>query len=122
MPKKNSAQHQSVVYSTGQGRMCPKCGKSTKQCICRSTKKAPPSDGIVRVSRQTKGRKGKGVTLITGIPLDGDSLRSLAKNLKQRCGSGGTIKNGVVEIQGDHRNVLIEELQKQGFTVKQSGG
>ena len=102
--------------------MCPACGKTAKQCICRSSKTAPPRDGIVRVSRQTKGRKGKGVTLITGIPLDGDSLVSLAKQLKQRCGSGGTIKNGVIEVQGDHRNVLVGELKNHGFTVKLAGG
>ena len=110
-----------IVYSTEQGKMCSTCGKPTKQCMCRSSKTTPPDDGIVRVSRQTKGRKGKGVTLITGIPLPDDDLRALAKQLKQQCGSGGTVKDGVIEIQGDHRNGLVEELQKQGFTVKRSG-
>ncbi len=122
MPKKASSSHGDIVYSTEQGRMCPRCGKATKQCRCRSTKTAPPNDGIVRVSRQTKGRKGNGVTLITGIPLDGDSLRTLAKKLKQRCGSGGSVKNGIVEIQGDHRDVLVAELTKRGYQVKRSGG
>ena len=122
MPKKVSSSHGDIVYSTAQGKMCPQCGKATMQCRCRSAKTVPPNDGIVRISRQTKGRKGKGVTLIIGIPLSGDALRTLAKQLKQRCGSGGTVKNSIVEIQGDHRNVLVEELQKQGFTVKRSGG
>lgn len=82
----------------------------------------PAGDGVVRVARQTKGRKGKGVTLITGIPLAGDELKSLAKELKQRCGSGGTVKDGVVEIQGDHRDTLVQELTKKGWVVKKSGG
>ena len=79
-------------------------------------------DGVVRVARQTKGRKGKGVTLITGVPLEGAELKDLAKTLKQRCGSGGTVKNGVIEIQGDHRDVLVKELGLHGWTVKKSGG
>ena len=80
------------------------------------------SDGIVRVSRQTKGRKGKGVTLVTGVPLSGDELKDLAKQLKQRCGSGGTVKNGVIEIQGDHRDTVVAELNKNNWVVKKSGG
>lgn len=76
----------------------------------------------MRVGRETKGRKGKGVSIITGIPLEGQALIQLARRLKSRCGSGGTVKNGVIEIQGDHRNLLVEELRKQGFIVKQSGG
>ena len=83
---------------------------------------ALPADGIVRVSRQTKGRKGKGVTLITGVPLAADELKDLAKQLKQRCGSGGTVKNGVIEIQGDHRDTVVAELTKKDWTVKKSGG
>ncbi len=79
-------------------------------------------DGFVRVSRQTKGRKGKGVTLITGVPLAGDELKNLAKQLKQKCGSGGTVKNGVIEIQGDHRDTVVAELSKQEWTVKKAGG
>jgi len=78
--------------------------------------------GVVRVSRQTKGRKGKGVTIITGVPLAGSDLKDLAKTLKQRCGSGGTVKDGVIEIQGDHRDVLVVELSKKGWVVKKSGG
>jgi translation initiation factor 1 len=79
-------------------------------------------DGVVRVSRETKGRKGKGVTLVTGVPLGGDDLKDLAKKLKRRCGSGGTVKDGVIEIQGDHRDAVIAELSGFGWTVKKAGG
>jgi translation initiation factor 1 len=76
----------------------------------------------VRVGRQTKGRKGKGVTVITGLPLNDDELRELAKELKRSCGSGGTVKEGVVEIQGDHRDALVAALNKRGFAAVRSGG
>ena len=79
-------------------------------------------DGIVRVGRVTKGCRGKGLTVITGIPLDHDGLINLARQLKQKCGAGGTVKDGVVEIQGDHRDLLVEELKKRGYAVKRSGG
>lgn len=81
-----------------------------------------PRDGVVRVGRQTKGRRGKGVTVITGLPLRGEALAQLAKQLKQRCGAGGTVKDGVIEIQGEHRDLLVQELSGQGYTVKRSGG
>ena len=77
---------------------------------------------MVRVSRQTKGRKGKGVSCVTGLPLAGEALEKLAKQLKQRCGAGGTVKDGVIEIQGDHREVLAQELKKLGYVVKLAGG
>ena len=82
----------------------------------------PSSKTIVRVSRETKGRKGKGVTLVTGVPLDTVELADLARQLKNRCGAGGTIKDGVIEIQGDHRDRIVTELQGRGWTVKKSGG
>jgi translation initiation factor 1 len=82
----------------------------------------PPSDGIVRISRETKGRKGKGVTLIGGLPLAQKDLKALAKKLKAKCGTGGTVKEGVIEIQGDQRDLLVAELSQQGYTVKRSGG
>jgi len=93
-------------------------------CVCRELKARaiPTGDGVVRVSRETKGRKGKGVTLINGVPLDESKLRNLAKQLKRRCGAGGTVQDRIIEIQGDHRDVLIEELKKQGYTVKRAGG
>jgi translation initiation factor 1 len=76
----------------------------------------------VRVGRETKGRRGKGVTIVTGVPLGGEALAELASRLKRLCGSGGTVRDGVIEIQGDHRDLLVTELAKQGWTVKRSGG
>ncbi|MBA2879696.1 translation initiation factor 1 [Desulfosalsimonas propionicica] len=111
-----------LVYSTEKGRICQKCGKPQDACQCRKKTAASPGDGIVRIKRETKGRKGKGVTLITGTGLDPEALKQLAKQLKARCGSGGTVKNGQIEIQGDHREMLAEELKKEGFAVKRAGG
>jgi len=115
-----------LVYSTGTGRLCPECGRPLAECRCKRSKPAQPvvpkGDGVVRVGRETKGRKGKGVTVITGVPLAGDALGELATRLKKRCGSGGTLDGGVIEIQGDHRDTLVAELGKLGFTVKRSGG
>ncbi|MCK4509482.1 MAG: translation initiation factor Sui1 [Desulfuromonadales bacterium] len=113
----------SLVYSSESGRICPKCRKPVGGCLCRKQATAAPAgDGIVRVGRETKGRKGKGVTLINGVPLPPDELKKLAKELKQKCGTGGTLKDGVIEIQGDHRDVLIDLLKAKGWTVKRSGG
>jgi translation initiation factor 1 len=109
------------VYSTEHGRMCPDCGNPITDCICRQKEAIHRGDGIVRVGQKTKGRKGKHVTVITGVPLDRTGLSKLAKQLKRKCGTGGTIKDGIIEIQGDHRDTLVEELKKQGYTVKQSG-
>ncbi len=119
MAKKNNS---GVVYSTEFGRMCPGCGEPTDSCTCKSNDGVPEGDGIVRISRETKGRKGKGVTLITGVPLAAKELKALAKQLKQRCGTGGAIKDGVIEIQGDQRDILVEDLKKRGYQVKRSGG
>lgn len=111
-----------LVYSTGDGAVCHGCGLPSSRCSCRKDGTPPRGDGIVRVSRETKGRKGKGVTLISGVPLDGQGLAALAKDLKQRCGAGGTVAGGVIEIQGDHRDRLLEELQGRGYRVKKAGG
>jgi translation initiation factor 1 len=115
-----------LVYSTEHGRICPNCRKPVSACDCRrkkpAAKEATPKDGIVRVSRETKGRKGKGVTLITGVPLPADELKAFCKLLKKKCGTGGTVKNGVIEIQGDHRDILMILLQERGWVVKRSGG
>ena len=110
-----------LVYSTEHGSMCPDCGNPTGQCTCCKKVTALRGDGIVRVGRETKGRKGKGVTLISGVPLDDKELITLAKHLKQRCGSGGCIKNGIIEIQGDHRDTIVKELTEKGFTVRRTG-
>lgn len=113
-----------LVYSTDRGRLCPGCGKGAGQCSCRSGagKVVAPGDGIVRISRETKGRKGAGVTLLRGLSLGPEELKALASRLKQRCGSGGTLKEGVIEIQGDHRQLLLEELIRLGFKAKVAGG
>ncbi|MEC4677251.1 MAG: translation initiation factor Sui1 [Nitrospirota bacterium] len=111
-----------IVYSTELGKMCPSCSKAVSDCACRHTDTSPEGDGIVRISRENKGRKGKGVTLIRGIPLPPQKLNPFAKRLKQACGSGGTVKAGVIEIQGDHRDQLIEILKKEGWVVKRAGG
>ena len=110
-----------LVYSSGQGRICPGCSQPVAKCRCKQ-QAAPKGDGIVRIRRETKGRKGKGVTLITGVPLTGDELKQLAKKLKQKCGTGGTIKDGVIEIQGDHHDLLMTELPQLGWQVKKAGG
>ena len=102
--------------------MCPDCRRPTSDCVCGKNLNAAPPDGVVRVSRETKGRKGKGVTLVTGVPLGGIELADLAKQLKSRCGAGGTVKNGIIEIQGDHRDKVVAELQGRGWTVKKAGG
>lgn len=111
-----------IVYSTAQGRMCPACGKPVGECVCRPEKTVPAGDGIVRVARETKGRKGKGVTVITGVPLDEEGLQKLAADLKRKCGAGGTVKGHTIEIQGDHRDFLLEELRRRSYTVKRAGG
>jgi translation initiation factor 1 len=110
-----------TVYSTEQGRVCTGCGYPVACCECLSPKQAPKGTGRVRIGRETKGRKGKGVTIVTGLPLDEEALRSLAKELKHRCGTGGTVKGGVIEIQGDHRTLLMDELTKRGYSPKISG-
>jgi translation initiation factor 1 len=111
-----------TVYSTEHGRICPACNKPITGCLCNRKKSAIAGDGIVRIGRETKGRKGKGVTIISGVPVDSSSLVELGKELKKRCGSGGTVKEGIIEIQGDHRDKIFEELQKRGWQVKRCGG
>lgn len=103
--------------------MCPACRKPIAQCTCSTSRApSPPSDGIVRVSRETKGRGGKAVTLVRGLALDAASLDKLGRQLKAACGSGGTVKDGVVEVQGDHCDKLVALLQAQGHRVKRAGG
>ena len=111
-----------LVYSTDAGRMCPLCRQALTRCNCRQAKPLPRSDGVVRVSRETKGRGGKSVTVIKGLALAAPELALLGKQLKATCGSGGTVKDGVIEVQGDHVALLMETLKKQGFSVKQAGG
>ncbi len=121
MSKKHTT-NQGIIYSTELGKMCPTCSKSINVCTCGQTQTLPAGDGIVRISRETKGRKGKGVSLVIGIPLGPKELMKLAKKLKQQCGTGGTVKNSVIEVQGDHRDKLKVILRKNGYTVKLAGG
>ena len=112
-----------LVYSTDRGRLCPGCGREIGACTCRrAAPKAPVADGVVRVSRETKGRSGKGVTIVGGLALGEDALATLARELKARCATGGTVRDGVIELQGEHRDTLVAELTRRGYTVKRAGG
>ncbi len=112
-----------AVYSTRHGKLCPACGEPVAQCSCERNVRPGTGDGIVRVGRETKGRKGSGVTVIAGVPLGRAELKQLGAQLKQRCGCGGTVrKDGVIEIQGDHRDRLVKELEGRGWVVRRSGG
>ncbi len=113
-----------TVYTTEAGRICPECGQPAAACICKKKRAslAAPGDGIVRVALERKGRGGKAVSVITGLALADDALKSLAAELKRRCGSGGTVKDGVIEIQGDHRDTLTAALVEKGYRAKKAGG
>jgi translation initiation factor 1 len=113
-----------IVYSTGIGSICPGCRRPIDQCICRKSDGRParPEAGVVRVARETQGRAGKGVTVIRGLNLDAAGLAQLAGELKRRCGSGGTVRDGVIEIQGEHRDVLVAELVRRGYAARRAGG
>ena len=119
-----------TVYSSEHGRMCAHCGLPVPRCQCRANPRggAKPSitnadsDGVVRVSRSSRGRGGKTVTLAEGIQLPPDELQTLARELKRQCGTGGALKNETVEIQGDQRDAVREALEARGFRVKSKGG
>lgn len=111
-----------LVYSTDLGKVCPECCKPKNACVCKLTSQLAVGDGVVRIKRQTKGRKGKGVSMISGLPLNEKQLLALAKQLKKKSGCGGTVKDGVIEIQGDCRTLLKENLEKIGYNVKLAGG
>jgi len=81
-----------------------------------------PNDGIIRIGRETKGRRGKGVTIITGLPGSSDALKKIASQLKARCGVGGTVRGRIIEIQGDQRDRLVKLLTADGYTVRKAGG
>ena len=111
-----------IVYSSAQGRICARCGEPVARCRCTKNPRTAVGDGNVRVRREVKGRRGKAMTVISGLPLAGEELRALASELKRRCATGGSVKEGEIEIQGDHRDLLVEELQARGYAAKRSGG
>lgn len=112
-----------LVYSTEGGRMCPQCRQALADCRCAlQAKAAPAGDGIARVQRESKGRGGKTVTLVRGLPLDADALAALGKQLRAACGTGGTVREGVLELQGDQAEKVMTWLAAQGFKAKRAGG
>jgi translation initiation factor 1 len=124
MPKPNTSATGGLVYSTEGGRMCPACRQPIAQCRCEALRqqqrREQQGDGVARVSRETKGRGGKAVTVVKGLALGDDELSALGKRLKAACGSGGTVKDGVIEVQGDHVEKVMEGLRKEGFGVKRA--
>lgn len=111
-----------LVYSSDLGRMCPGCGKAVASCSCAKQQARAAGDGIVRVRRECKGRGGKTVCTISGVPGKDEALRALCTGLKKRLGTGGAVKEGVIEIQGDHCEALLAELARLGFKAKKAGG
>ncbi|MFV0278552.1 MAG: translation initiation factor Sui1 [Parahaliea sp.] len=111
-----------LVYSTDSGRRCPQCARPVADCICGRDRPASVGDGIARIQRETKGRGGKAVTVIRGLPLGDSALKALAKTLKQHCGVGGAVKDGSIEIQGDQRGAVKTLLEQKGYKVKLAGG
>ncbi|MCA8941387.1 MAG: hypothetical protein KDB80_02405 [Planctomycetes bacterium] len=111
-----------IVYDSARGRMCPDCHKVAAHCVCARIRaqSVPEGDGVVRVRREV--RSGKELTTASGIPLVADDLRKLAKEWKKKCGSGGKAKDGVIEIQGDHRDFVVADLENRGYRVKLAGG
>jgi translation initiation factor 1 len=103
--------------------LCPNCRRAVRACVCpKGAPGATRAAAAVRVGRETKGRAGKGVTVVTGLPLTAAEIEALAGDLKKRCGSGGTVRGAVIEIQGDHRDTIVAELAKRGWPAKKSGG
>jgi translation initiation factor 1 len=111
-----------IVYSTGIGSLCPNCRRAVRDCVCPKGSPGAAKATAVRVGRETKGRAGRGVTTVSGLRLAEAELAELAAALKKRCGSGGTLRDGVIEIQGEHRDSIVAELVKLGWQAKKSGG
>jgi translation initiation factor 1 len=128
--KVNSMNKSKLVYSTEFGRICPECSKPVSACVCKKNKSNEmkgtlrhyPDDGIIRIMRETKGHGGKTVTKLSNISIDNNLLKELVKQLKNRCGTGGTIKDDEIIIQGDHRQAILDELIGQGYRAKIAGG
>jgi translation initiation factor 1 len=112
-----------LVYSTDGGRTCLQCRQPLAACLCAvRAREALRGDGRVRVSRESKGRGGKTVTLVRGLGLDDDALAALGKRLRTACGAGGALKDGVLEIQGDHVERVVELLVRDGHAARRAGG
>lgn len=112
-----------LVYSTETGRICPACGKPVSNCACKKKGALPsPSDGIIRIRREVKGRGGKTVTIVYGFEFDTAEIKELAVQLKRLCGTGGSVKDGEIIIQGDHRETIKKKLEQLEFKVKLAGG
>jgi translation initiation factor 1 len=109
------------VYSTD-GPHCRRCGHPAGSCRCGAQNTRPRGDGIARVSLDRKARRGKSVTIVTGVDLDDAALRKLGSELKRMCGVGGSVKDGAIEIQGDQRDRVVAELERRGMRVKRVGG
>ncbi len=117
--KKTQPSSSRPVYSTDSGRLCSGCGRPADDCSCSSQSVRPPDpNAVVRVRLEVKGRRGKSVTTVAGVPLPPEEIRRLATELKRRCGAGGALKDGVIEIQGDHRTEVVADLEKRGFRVR----
>ena len=113
-----------VVYDSDLGRLdrCSNCKRRIEACVCPPARQQPRGDGVVRVSRDRKGRRGKTVTVVTGLPGSAADLAEFATTLKRLCGSGGTVTEDTVEIQGDHRDRVAAKLAELGHRVKLAGG
>jgi translation initiation factor 1 len=118
-----SMRNSRLVYSTETGRICVSCRKPVNECVCKKRQEPPrETDGIIRIRRETKGRKGKTATILYGFDLNDEELKEFAARLKRLCGSGGSVKDGQIMIQGDHRQGLLADLKKLGYRVKLAGG
>jgi len=111
-----------LVYSTDDGGRCPQCLRPRRDCVCGADAPRSRGDDTVRLQRQSKGRGGKTVTIVTGLTLPPVELQQLARRLKKHCGVGGALKGDVLELQGDQRATLQALLEKEGFHVKLAGG
>lgn len=119
MPKKSDSRR---VYSTDGGRLCHQCHRKLPDCVCGKAAPKQTGDGIARIRQETKGRGGKAVTVIEGLPVDPETLKAIGKKLKQRCGVGGAVKDLTIEIQGDQRTACKDALEAMGYTCKLAGG
>jgi len=110
-----------IVYSTNSDwqEKCPSCDQPVDDCVCNSNGTSSRQGRVVYIKREVKGRKGKTVTTISNI---GGEAKNIQKELQQLCGAGGTVKNGIIEIQGDHRTKIKQYLEGKGMQVKLSGG